>query len=61
MKEIDELEYRRTTDFISTDMEFLDSELYALLAIKTSHTATASVKSLEEVEVKGIIGWRRLE
>ena len=61
VKETYVLEYRRTTDFISTDMEFLNSELYALLAIKTSDTATASVKSLEEVEVNGIIGWRRLE
>ena len=61
VKDNDVLEYRRTTDFISTDMEFLNSELYALLAIKTSDKATASVKSLEEVEVKGIIGWRRLE
>ena len=49
------LEYRRTTDLSSTDMESLNSELYALLAIKTSDTAMASIKSLEEVEVKGII------
>ena len=39
----------------------LNSELCALLAIKTSDTAMASIKSLEEVEVKGIIGWQRLE
>ena len=31
------------------------------MAIKTSDTAMASIKSLEEVEVKGIIGWQRLE
>ena len=36
-------------------------ELYALLAIKTADTAMASIKSLEEVEVEGIIGWQRLE
>ena len=42
-------------------MDWLNSELYALLAIKTVDTAMASVKSLEEVEVKGIIGWQRLE
>ena len=40
---------------------WLNSELYALLAIKTSDTAMASIKSLEEVKVKGIIGWQRLE
>ena len=55
------LEYRRTTDHSSTDMDCLNSELYALLAIKTSDTAMASIKSLEEEEVKGIIGWQRLE
>ena len=53
--------YRRTTDLSSTDVDWLDSELYALLAIKTSDTAVASIKSLEEVEVKGIMGWQRLE
>ena len=61
IKENDELEYRRTTGLSSTDMEWLHSELYALLAIKTSDTAMTSTKSLEEVEVKGIIGWQRLE
>ena len=55
------LEYRRTTDLSSTDMDWLNSELYALFAIKTSDTAMASLKSLEEVEVNGIIGWQRLE
>ena len=62
--EVDEncvLEYRRTSDLSSTDMDWLDSELYALLAIKTSDTAMASIKSLEEVKVKGISGWQRLE
>ena len=42
-------------------MDWLNSELYALLAIKTSDTALASIKSLAEAEVKGIIGWQRLE
>ena len=55
------LEYRRTTDLSSTDMDWHNSELYTLLAIKTPDTAMASIKSLEEVEVKGIIGWQRLE
>ena len=50
VKENDVLEYRRTTDLSSTDMDWLNSELYALLAIKTSDTAMASIKSLEEVE-----------
>ena len=45
----------------TTDMDWLNSELYALLAIKTAETAMASMNSLEEVEVKGIIGWHRLE
>ena len=42
-------------------MDWLNSELCALLAIKTADTAMASIKSLEEVEVKGIIRWQRLE
>ena len=45
----------------TTDMDWLNWELYALLAIKTAETAMAFMKSLEEVEVKGIIGWHRLE
>ena len=55
------LEYRRTTDLSATEMDWLNSELHALLAIQTSDTAMASIKSLEEVEAKGIIGWQRLE
>ena len=61
VNENDVLEYRRTTDLSSTDMDWLNSELYAPLAIKTPVTAMASIKSLEEVEVKGTIGWQRLE
>ena len=61
MNENDVLEYRRTTDLSSTNMDWLNSELHAPLAIKTSDTAMASIRSLEEVEVKGIIGWQRLE
>ena len=57
INENDVLEYRRTTDLSSTDMDWLNSELYALLAIKTADTAMASIKSLEEV----VIGWQRLE
>ena len=49
VQENDVLEYRRTTDLSSTDMDWLNSELYALLAIKTSDTAMASIKSPEEV------------
>ena len=51
--EIDEVneKYRRTTDLSSTDMDWFNSE----------DKAMASIKSLEEVEVKGIIGWQRLE
>ena len=61
VNEKDVLEYRRTTELSSQDMDWLNSAMYALLAIKTSDTAMASIKSLEEVEVKGIIGWQRLE
>ena len=61
VNENDVLEYRRTTDLSSTDMHWLNSELCALLTIKTPGTAMASIKSLEEVEVKGIVGWQRLE
>ena len=59
--ESDVLEYRRTTDLSSTDMHWLDAELYALLASKTCDVALGAMKSFEEVEVKGIIGWQRLE
>ena len=55
------LEYWRTAGLSTTDMDWLDLELYALLAIKTSDTALASIKSLEEAEDKGIVGWQRLE
>ena len=61
IKESDLLEYRRTAGLSTTDMDWLDLEMYALLSIKTSDTALASIKSLEEAEVKGIIGWQRLE
>ena len=61
VNENDVVGYRRTTDPSSTEMDWLNSELYELLAIKTSDTAMASVKSLEEFEVKGIVGWQRLE
>ena len=61
VEENDVLEYRRTTDLSSTDLDWLNSEVFALLVTKTSDTAMASIKSLEEVEVKGIIGWQRLE
>ena len=50
IKESDVLEYRRTTDLSTVDLEFSHSELYALLALKTT-----------EAEAKGIIGWQRLE
>ena len=53
VEENDVLEYRRTTDLSSTDMNWLNSELYALLAIMTSGTAMASIKALDEVDVKG--------
>ena len=43
------------------DLDWLNSELYALLAIKTTDSALASIVSLEEAEAKGIIGWQRLE
>ena len=50
-----------SSDLGTTDIERLSLELYALLSIKTSDTALASITSIEEAEVKGIIGWQRLE
>ena len=62
LKENDVLEFRRTADLSSTDMDWLGSELYALLAIKASDTRRWHPSShWEEVEVKGMIGWQRLE
>ena len=43
------------------DLDWLNPELYALLALKTTDAALASIVSLEEVEAIGIIGWQRLE
>ena len=60
IKERDVLEYRRTTDLGAVDLDWLNSELYALLALKTSDAALASIVSLEEAEAKGSIGWQRL-
>ena len=61
INESDVLEYRRTTNLSSADMDWLVAELYALLASKPSGMALGSIMSLEEVEVKGITGWQRLE
>ena len=55
------LEYRRTTEPSSVNLDWLNSELYAMLALKTTDAALASIVSLEEAEDKGIIGWQRLE
>ena len=56
INENDVLEYQRTTDLSTIVMDWLNADLCELLAIKTSDTALASIESLEEVEVKGIIG-----
>ena len=56
IKEIDVLEYRRKTDLSSLDMDWLKSELYALLAIKTSDTALASIKHLKKLKSKESLG-----
>ena len=61
INENDVLEFRRTTDVSSTDMDWLNSELCTPLGIKTADTAMVSIKSLEEVEVKGTVRWQRLE
>ena len=61
IKDSDVLEYRRKAGLSTIDMERLDLEMYALLSIKMSDTALASIKSLEEEEVKWLIGWQRLE
>ena len=50
------LEYRRKTDLSSLDMDWLKSELYALLAIKTSDTALASIKHLKKLKSKELLG-----
>ena len=56
VNENDVLEYRRTTELSSTYAQH-----GTVRAIKTSDRALASIKSLEEVEVRGITGWQRLE
>ena len=61
IKESDVLEYRRTTDLSTVDVDWLNSELYAMLALKTTDAALTSIVSHEEAETKGIIGWQRLE
>ena len=61
IKESDVLEYRRTTDLSTVDLDWLNSELHALLALKMSDAAMASIVLLEEAEATGIIGWQRLE
>ena len=61
IKESDVLEYRRTTDLSAVDLDWLNSELHAMLALKTTDAALASIVSLEEAEAKGIIWWQRLE
>ena len=61
IKESNVLEYRRRTDLSTVDLDWLNSELYALLALKTTDSALASIVSLEEADAKGIIGWQRLE
>ena len=43
------------------DLDWLNSELYAMLALKTTDAALASILSLEEAEAIGTIGWQRLE
>ena len=48
IQESDVLEYRRTTDLSTVDLDWLNSELRALLALKTSDAALASTVSLEE-------------
>ena len=60
-KESDVLEYRRTPDLSTVDMDWLNSEPYVLLALETTDAALASIESLEEAEAQGIIGCQRLE
>ena len=48
--------------WVSTvNLDWEHSEPHALLALKTSDVALASMVSLEEAEAKGIIGWQRLQ
>ena len=61
IKESDVLEYRTTTDLSTVDLDWLNSQLYSLVALKTTDAALASIVSQEEAETKGIMVWQRLE
>ena len=41
------LEHRRTTDLSTMDLDFLNSELYAMLALKTNRISDSPGKSAE--------------
>ena len=53
MKESDVLEYRRTTDLSTADLDWQNSELCAMLDLKTTDAALASIKALEEAATTG--------
>ena len=54
-------QYRVTNGISQYDMDWLNSELYELLATKTTGVALAAIKSLEDTVINGFIGWQRLE
>ena len=54
-------QYRVASRITQSDMDWLNSELYELLAAKSTGVALAAIKSLEDTEINGIVGWQRLE
>ena len=61
VKKSDVFEYRRTTDLSTTDYGMAQLGTARAVGHEDIRYSTGSIKSLEEVEVKGIIGWQRLE
>ena len=52
---------RVTLEVSTTDIDWLSSEFHDLLATKTTGVALAAVRSLEDTEINGIVGWQLLE
>ena len=52
---------RVTMEVSTTDIDWLSSEFHDLLATKTTGVALAAVRSLEDTEINGIVGWQLLE
>ena len=52
---------RVTMEVSTTDIDWLSSEFHDMLATKTTGVALAAVRSLEDTEINGIVGWQLLE